>query len=145
MKKILTVFVILTTMFVSACSLLEDASNSLEYVDKALEYTETLSTFAQDVPQLVKDAQGDPEKKQELEDRLSTLREDIEEFNSLEPPSFAEGLHDSFVAKNEEILQIVDSAVENGELAVEKLENSQLFQLIDDVLELKTQIEELGQ
>jgi len=146
MKKLLTVFIMVSTLlFLSACSLLEDASNTLEYADKALEHTNTLSAFAQEAPQLVQEAATDPEKKQELEDRLTTLRADIEEFNSLEAPGFAEGLHESFVTKNEEVLQIVDSAMENGELAVETLENSQLFQVIDDLIQLKTQIEELGQ
>jgi hypothetical protein len=74
MRNMMLLFLILPSMMLSACSLIEGANNSLEYVKKATEHLNKLSSFAEQAPQMIKDAALNPEAKQELENQLSRLK-----------------------------------------------------------------------
>jgi hypothetical protein len=74
MRRLRLLFLILSSLMLSACSLIEGANNSLEYVKKATEHLNKLSSFAEQAPQMIKDAALNPEAKQELENQLSRLK-----------------------------------------------------------------------
>ncbi|WP_338785922.1 DUF6376 family protein [Metabacillus sp. FJAT-53654] len=143
MKKIVSVILILATMMLSACSLLDEVNNSLDYVNEAKSYINSLSDFAEEAPQLIQDAAVDPEVKQDLENQLNTLVEDINEFNTIEAPAIAEDIHQDLVTKNEALIDEINTAMENGELALEKLENSEIINTVNDVTSLLDSIEKL--
>ncbi|OAS88490.1 MULTISPECIES: DUF6376 family protein [Metabacillus] len=143
MKKVVSVILILATMMLSACSLLDEVNNSLDYVNEAKSYINSLSDFAEEAPQLIQDAAVDPEVKQDLENQLNTLVEDINEFNTIEAPAIAEDIHQDLVTKNEALIDEINTAMENGELALEKLENSEIINTVNDVTSLLDSIEKL--
>jgi hypothetical protein len=144
MKNIMLLLVIFSSMMLSACSLLEEANTSLEYVNQATEHINTLRDFAEQAPQMVKDAAVNPEAKQELENRLNALKEDVEQFNKIDTPAIAEEIHQQLVDKNEAVVQEINKVVESGHLAIDKLENTQLFTTINDIITLLDRIEKLG-
>lgn len=133
-------------MFLSGCSLLTEVNDSIEYVNTATEHVAKLNTFADEAPQLVQAAVTDTEVKQELETKLITLKQDIEEFiNTQNVPKVAEDIHQEFVAKNEVLLGEINQALENGNLALDKLESSELFTTINDVTNLLNRLENIVQ
>ncbi|MNI62904.1 hypothetical protein D3C73_1182420 [compost metagenome] len=93
---------------------------------------------------MIKDAALNPEAKQELENQLKALKERIEQFNVISAPAFAKDIHQQLVDKNKVLLQEVNKVVENGNLTLDKLENSQLVTTINDVTSLLNRISNLG-
>jgi hypothetical protein len=146
MKKLKVLLVVAVFMFLSGCSFLGEVNESIDYVNEATSHINMLNSFAEDAPQLVQDAMSDPAAKEELETQLVSLKQEIEEFINLnEIPSIAENIHQELVAKNELLLVEVNKVLEDGQIAVDKLENSQLFQTVNEVTDLMNQIENLGQ
>ncbi|NOU87487.1 hypothetical protein GC102_17090 [Paenibacillus sp. LMG 31460] len=144
MKKWMFLLVILSTMMLSACSLLEGANNSIDYVNQATQHINKLSDFAEQAPQMMKDAALNPETKQELENQLNGLKKEIEQFNLKSVPSFAKDIHQQLVEKNEVLLKEINNVVENGHLALDKLQNSQILTTINDITGLINRITNLG-
>jgi hypothetical protein len=146
MKKLKVLLVVAVFMFLSGCSFLGEVNESIDYVNEATSHINMLNSFAEDAPQLVQEAMSDPAAKEELETQLVSLKQEIEEFINLnEIPSIAENIHQELVAKNELLLVEVNKVLEDGQIAVDKLENSQLFQTVNEVTDLMNQIENLGQ
>jgi Family of unknown function (DUF6376) len=146
MRKWKALLVVTVFMFLSGCSLLGEVNESIDYVSEATSHINTLNSFAEDAPQLVQEAISDPAAKEELEAQLVSLKQDIEAFINLnEVPSIAENIHQKLVDKNELVLGEINQVLEDGQVAVQKLEDSQLFQTVNEVTELKNQIENLGQ
>lgn len=144
MRKSLIVFAIISALFLSGCSLLEGVNQSLDYVNKATEHINTWNEFGQEAPQLIQDAMTNSEAKAELEKRISSLLEEIDLFNQVEPPAIAEDIHQKIVEKNEELKEVMESAMVDGELVLEQLENSELLTLINEVTTLMNLLENLG-
>ncbi len=146
MKKYLLTGLIAITMLLSGCSFLGEVNNSVDYVNQATDHINTLNNFADEAPQMLKEAAADPALKQELEDRLITLKQDVEEFIALKDiPALAEDVHQELVNQNEALLAEINKVLESGNLALDKLENSELFITINEVTSLMNRIEALGQ
>ncbi|MEQ2528036.1 DUF6376 family protein [Bacillaceae bacterium CLA-AA-H227] len=145
MKKF-TIMIILATMLLSGCSFFNEVNDTLDYVGVTTEHIERLNTFAEEAPQLVENALSNPELVTELQSQLSTLKTEIEEFIALSDiPTIAEDIHQELVSKNELLLEEINKVLENGHLALDKLENSQIFTTISDVTSLMNRIENLTQ
>jgi len=146
MKIVRTLLVVAVFMLLSGCSFLGEVNESLDYVNEATNHIDTLNTFAEDAPQLVQEAISDPAAREELETQLVSLQQDIEEsINLNEVPSIAENIHQELVDKNELLLIEINKVLEDGQIAVEKLEESELFQTVNEVTDLMNQLENLGQ
>lgn len=143
MRKLTLLFVaVFGSLMLSACSLLGEVNNTLEYVNKATDHINTLSTFAEQAPQMLQDAALNENVKQDLENQLNNLIVEIEEFNSLEAPKIAEDIHQQLVSKNNVIIEEINTVLESGH--IENLENTQIFETINEVTTLLNQIEQLG-
>lgn len=146
MKKMKILLLIVLAMTLSACSFLEEVNNSLDYVNTATTHINNLSAFAEAAPQMMEDAVTNPETLKELETKLSTLKVQIEEFIALgNIPTIAESIHQELVAKNEALLAEINAVMENGNLVIEQLENSQIVTTITEVTTLLNQLENLTQ
>lgn len=144
MKKLISILFVSVFFILSGCSFLEEANNSINYATEATEYINELSTFAEDSSSLVNEAVNNPEAKAELESKLTSLQDTIKEFNKIEAPSIAEDIHKNVEEKNQQLLDITDHVLQNGEVAVEKLKESEIYQTIDNITSLTNQIEKLG-
>ncbi|MCM3651864.1 DUF6376 family protein [Metabacillus litoralis] len=143
MRKFGFVIIITATMMLSACGVLDEVNNSLDYVNEAQSYIDSLSEFGAEAPQLVQDAALDPDARVELENQINTLVGEIEEFNTIEPPSLAEDIHQNVVSKNEVLLDEINQVMDNGELVLEKFENSEIMNTVNDVTSLLDKVENL--
>ncbi|CAG9621745.1 DUF6376 family protein [Sutcliffiella rhizosphaerae] len=145
MRKLFIPIILLFSFFLSGCSLLGEVNSTLQYVNKATEHINKWQDFGQVAPQMVKDAAINAEAKNELEAELKSLSDAIDEFNETEPPAIAKGVHQQLVEKNEEIKHVIENSMINGELTLEKLQDSELFTLINEVTTMMNLLEELGQ
>jgi len=67
----------------------------------------------------------------------------VKEFNALEAPSIAADLDASIEDRNEQLLNAIDTAMENGEVSLERLQNTEIFTTITEMTDLMNQIEQL--
>ena len=145
-KKWLAVL-ITVTLFLSGCSLLNDVNNTLNYANEAAEYANEASDFVNEVPPLAEQAVQEPEALKDLEIRLSRMKEDIEEFNTLEPPSVGGDLHQQIVDYNNQALQGINTYLdnmENGTLDPSVIENTETFQSLREIQSIVDQVQQLG-
>jgi len=143
MKRMIILFV-MTFFMLSGCSLLEETNDTLNYATEATQYINELSNFTEETTGLVSDAMNNPEAKAELEAKLTSLEKTITDFNNLDAPIIAEGIHESLEDKNLQLLDAVNNIFQNGEVTVEKLQESEIYQTIENITNLKNQIEQLG-
>jgi predicted sulfurtransferase len=144
MKKPPILLLILSTMLLGACSVIEGANQSVQYVEQTQAYMNSLAEFAEQAPQMMKEAATNPETFQKLEDRVIKVKEDILQFNAANAPAIAKDLHQQLTDKNKLLLDEVNQALENGHLALDKLQNSEIVNTIQDVTGLVNRIENLG-
>jgi peptidoglycan hydrolase CwlO-like protein len=147
MKKMMTVFGMIGLVFLSGCSLLGEVNNSIEYANTTTDYMNTAKNFANEVPQLASDAVTDEAARQQLEEEITTMKEEIKKFNETEVPSIAEDIHNQIVSSNAKLEEGIDmylTNIENGKVDPELLENSEIISTINELSSLMDQIEELG-
>jgi peptidoglycan hydrolase CwlO-like protein len=147
MKKMMTVFGMIGLVFLSGCSLLGEVNNSLEYANTTTDYLNTAKNFANEVPQLANDAVTDEAARQQLEEEIIAMKEEIKKFNEAEVPSIAEDIHNQIVSSNaklEEGLDMYLTNIENGKLDPDLLENSEIISTVNELSSLMDQIKELG-
>lgn len=137
------IIAIFTLMLSSACSLLDEVSRSVDYVDETKSYLTSVSDFAEQAPELIQAAATDEAARDDLENQLTSLRGQIEEFNNLEAPTVAEDLHQDIVTQNEAALEKIDQVYQDGEVVVEELQNSEIIQTLQDLSSLKNAVENL--
>ncbi|MCM3585316.1 DUF6376 family protein [Mesobacillus maritimus] len=144
MKKWILIMMMITGSLLSGCSMLGEVNETLDYANTTMSHLENLNSFAEEAPQMVQAAMTDSEMKEELEAQLVTIQQDIEEFISLtDIPEVAENIHQELVTKNEALLAEVNKVLDNGQLALDKLENSELLTTAQEVSSLMTQVEGL--
>lgn len=132
-------------IWLSACSLLEGVNNTVDYVNTTTGHIEKLSNFSEEAPQLFQEAVNDPAVREELESQLVTLKGDIETFINMEEiPAIAEGIHQELVDKNKVLLEEINKLVDNGNLVIDQIQNSQIIRTINEVTQLLNRIENLG-
>lgn len=144
MKKFISMILVSTLLTISGCSFLEEANSSLNYVNESTEYINELSTFAEETSSLISDAANNSEVRAELESQLTNLKENIEAYNEIEVPALAEELHQELTAKNQELEEAVNTVLQNGEVAIDQLQQSEIYQIINQITGLLEQIEQLG-
>ncbi|MBP1949703.1 DUF6376 family protein [Virgibacillus litoralis] len=135
MKKLIISLIMVTTLILSGCSFLQEANDSLNYATETTEYINELSTFAEEAPNL----EG-----QELKSRLESLKGTVKDFMEIEPPSMAEDIHKELENKSQVLLDATNKILQDGEVTIEQLKQSEIYKTIDNITKLKKQIEDLG-
>ncbi len=135
MKKLIISLIVVTTLILSGCSFLQEANDSLNYATETTDYINELSTFAEEAPNL----EG-----QELKSRLESLKGTIKDFMEIEPPSLAEDIHKELENKSQVLLDATNKILKDGKVTIEQLKQSEIYKTIDNITQLKNQIEDLG-
>ncbi|WP_273127470.1 DUF6376 family protein [Metabacillus sp. HB246100] len=146
MKKIM--FFLFALFLLSGCSLVEEVSNGVNYVAEATEFVEEVSTFTQDIPALTEQAVTDEQARMELETKLMEIKEDMEEFNTLQAPDMAADVHQQIVEYNNAALKNIDSyleMVENGTLDITAIEEYELIQSLQEISKTLDKMREFRQ
>lgn len=148
MKKGFIIFSLIALVFLGACSILEDVNNTVTYVNEATDYVNEVSTFINEAPTLAEQAVTDEQARADLETMLTEMQDDMETFNTLEPPGMAADLHQQIVDYNnqaEEGINLYLDNIENGQIDPALLENSELFTNLQEITSTIDQIKQLGE
>jgi hypothetical protein len=148
MKKWLLVVSTSILFLLGGCSLLNDAKDTLTYINEATDYLSKATAFANEAPSLAQQAISDTQAAKELETMLQDMKQEIETFNGLEAPELATDLHQQLVNQNNVIAQGIDVYLSNfkdGKLDPAVLENTEIFQTVQELSNIIDQIKQLGQ
>jgi PBP1b-binding outer membrane lipoprotein LpoB len=146
MKKTLMLFGLMGILFLSGCSLLGEVNDTVEYANTTTDYLNTTKTFANDVQQLANEAVTDEQARQDLENELITMKEEINQFNNIEAPAIAEDVHNQIVSANTQLEEGIDlylTNIENGKFDLAFLENSGILTTVNEISSLMENIEKL--
>ncbi|MET1030140.1 DUF6376 family protein [Domibacillus tundrae] len=139
----------LSAIILSGCSLLDEANNTLTYATDMTEFLNETQQFASDVPALLENAASNPDAIQDVQTQLESLQQDIDEVQQMEAPAVAEGVHDKLLDYSTQLESGVNDAmtkIENGVLDPTAIfENTELMQTVEELQQLRTNIEQLGQ
>jgi methyl-accepting chemotaxis protein len=138
----------LMILLLSGCSLLDDAKNTISYVNDATEYFDKATAFANEAPSVAQQAVGNKQSAEELKTMLEDMKQEINAFNKLEAPEIAVDLHQQIIDQNNKLAAGIDvylNSMENGVLDPSVLENTELFQSVQEISNILDQIKQLGQ
>jgi PBP1b-binding outer membrane lipoprotein LpoB len=139
------IFIFLATiLLLTGCSLFNEVSDSVNYVDEATNYIQNLTDFGNEAPQLIQSAATNNIAYDELLSQLNSLKTEVTNFITIDPPQLAVDVHQQLVTSGEKILDTINSAVQDGELMLNQLTNSEILQTINNVSNLMNQVENLG-
>lgn len=148
MKKKVLVLVAILTLLLSGCSLLNDAKDTLSYVNNAKDYLDKATAFANDAPSIAQQAVGDQQATAELKTMLQNMKQEIKAFNKIQAPDIAADLHQQIVDQNNKLVAGIDlylKNIKNGLLDPSVLENTEIFQSVQEINGILDQIKQLGQ
>jgi 3-oxoacyl-[acyl-carrier-protein] synthase III len=148
LKKGFIVIMASLLILLSGCSLLNDAKNTITYVNDATDYLGKATTFANEAPSLARQAVQDEQAAKELETMLQEMKQEMESFNELQAPDMAADLHQQIVDQNGIMAEGIDfylTNMENGKLDPAVLENTKLFQTVEEISNIIDQIKNIGQ
>ena len=136
------------TVMVTGCSGVEEVSNGLNYVSEASDFVAEVQTFAEEIPALSEEAITDLTAQKKLKDLLTEMKADIQEFDSLTPPSMIEEIHNQLSELNSALENRIDNyltAIEDGNLSADILSEIGLLEEISVYTDLLEQIQKLDQ
>jgi methyl-accepting chemotaxis protein len=148
MKKQLLVLSAIILLLLSGCSLLNDAKDTLTYVNDAKDYLDKATAFANEAPSVAQLAVGNQQSAEELTSMLQDMKQEINKFNKLQAPDMAVDLHQQIIDQNNKLAAGIDvylNSMKNGLLDPSVLQNTELFQSVQEITSILDQIKQLGQ
>ncbi|WP_046213836.1 DUF6376 family protein [Paenibacillus wulumuqiensis] len=146
MKKYILPMLLLVGLL-SGCSALDQVNQSVNYVSEVTAYINDTSQLSQQLPDLAQQAITNPDARQTLIQELQNAQSQISQFQNLEVPGFAQELHQQLSGYTDtlstEVNGLIDQA-QAGKLTPETLNNSPIFQTIDQITGLLNQFQQLG-
>jgi hypothetical protein len=133
--------------FLGGCSFLNDAQDTISYMNEATDYLAAASDFASDAPALAQQAISDVQAAEDLQTRLQQMQETVEAFSEIRAPEIAAELHQQIIEQNSVIVAEIETYMNNfkdGLLDPAILENTELFQSVQDITSIIDQIQQLS-
>lgn len=134
MKKVMLGLLSLSLLLLSGCALLEETTNSLNYAEEATAYVNDLNNFLEKASTLEAD---------ELRTELKNLQTTITDFIDIDPPAIAEDIHQELKSRSEQLLDTTNNLMDQGEITVEQITDTELYRTIENIQSLQNQIEQL--
>jgi len=133
--------------FLGGCSFLNDAQDTISYINEATDYLTTATEFASDAPALAQQAISDIQAAEDFQNMLQQMQESVESFSEIQAPDLAAELHQQIIEQNTVIVTEIETLLNNykdGLLDPAILENTELFQSVQDITSIIDQIQQLG-
>lgn len=146
--KVRLLVLLLLAGLLSGCSVLDNVNQSLNYVTEATTYVNDVSSFAEQLPNMAQDALTNPEAFDQVTNAFEQMKEQINQFNALEAPAFAQDIHDQLSQYNETFLQEINTyitQITNNTIDLEAIQQSEMMKTMQSITELMNQIQQLGQ
>jgi hypothetical protein len=133
--------------FLGGCSFLNDAQDTISYINEATDYLAAATDFANEAPALAQQAISDIQAAEDLQTTLQQMQESVEAFSEIQAPDIAAELHQQIIEQNSIIVAEIETLLNNykdGLLDPAILENTELFQSVQDITSIIDQIQQLG-
>lgn len=147
MKRILIVLSASMLFFLGGCSFLSDAQDTISYINEATDYLTAATDFAADAPALAQQAVSDIQAAEDLQNMLQQMQDTAQAFSELQAPDIAAELHQQIIEQNSVITAEIETYLNNfkdGLLDPAILENTELFQSVQDITSIIDQIQQLS-
>jgi transcription termination factor NusB len=147
LKKLLIVLSASMLFFLGGCSFLNDAQDTISYMNEATDYLTAATDFASDAPALAQQAISDIQAAEDFQAMLQDMQQTVESFNELQAPEIAADLHQQITEQNSVIIAEIETYLNNfkdGLLDPAILENTELFQSVQDITSIIDQIQQLS-
>ncbi|MDR7078892.1 uncharacterized coiled-coil DUF342 family protein [Neobacillus niacini] len=135
-------------LLLGGCSFLNDAQDTITYVNEATDYLSAATDFANDAPALAQQAIGDIQAAEDLQTMHQDMQQTVESFSDLQAPDIAAELHQQIIEQNSAVITEIETYLNNfkdGLLDPAILENTELFQSVQDTTSIIDQIQQLGE
>ncbi|MBY0146294.1 DUF6376 family protein [Neobacillus niacini] len=147
MRKLLIVLSASILFFLGGCSFLNDAQDTISYINEATDYLTTATDFASDAPALAQQAISDIQAAEDLQNMLQQMQDSAQAFSEIQAPDIAAELHQQIIEQNSVITAEIETLLNNykdGLLDPAILENTELFQSVQDITSIIDQIQQLS-
>ncbi|KGM45669.1 DUF6376 family protein [Neobacillus niacini] len=148
MKKLFILFFASMLLLLGGCSFLNDAQDTITYVTEATDYLAVATDFAGNAPALAQQAITDLQAGEDFQNMLQQMQQTAEAFNELQAPEIAAELHQQIIEQNSVIISEIETFMSNfqdGLLDPAILENTELFQTVQDITSIIDQVQQLGE
>jgi hypothetical protein len=147
LKKLLIILSTCMLLLLGGCSFLNDAQDTITYVNEATDYLAVATDFAGNAPALAQQAISDLQAAEDFQTMLQQMQQTAEAFNELQAPDIAVELHQQIIEQNSAIVSEIETfmnSFQDGLLDPAILENTELFQTVQDITSIIDQIQQLG-
>lgn len=134
-------------LLLGGCSFLNDAQDTISYINEATDYLSAATDFANEAPALAQQAISDIQAAEDLQNMLQQMQESVEAFSEIQAPDIAAELHQQIIEQNSVIVTEIETLLNNfkdGLLDPAILENTELFQSVQDITSIIDQIQQLN-
>jgi len=138
MKKVIILLV--SIFLLTGCNVLEEVNHSANYLTEATNYIQNITEFGEQIPQYVENSISELE----IQNQLRSMKADIEHFIQIDPPVIAKDIHEQLVTSGEELLNSINKAINSGQVVIENISNTQVYETISNITNLMNAIENLG-
>jgi PBP1b-binding outer membrane lipoprotein LpoB len=148
MKKTIGTLILSMSIIVTGCSGVEEVKDNFNYVTEATDFVADVQNFANEIPEMAEKAVTDLNARTQLEDLLTEMKTDIQDFEGLTPPSMIEDIHNQINESNTALENGIDkylTAIEDGNLSSEILSEIDLLEELSVYTDLLEQIQKLDQ
>ncbi|OLN23649.1 hypothetical protein BTO30_03515 [Domibacillus antri] len=139
----------LSASILGGCSLLDEANNTLTYATEMTDFLNETQQFASDVPALLEETASNPDIARDIQSQLENMQQEINDIREMEVPAIAEDIHGQLLdysGQLEEGITDILEKLENGAVDPAALfENTELLKTIQELQDLRMNIEQLGQ
>ncbi|UQZ36853.1 hypothetical protein C2I18_26975 [Paenibacillus sp. PK3_47] len=143
MKKYKLGLLLFLMLIMPGCGLAEQVGNGVSFATDTAAYMQNMREFGQEMDTWATNAVTDPAARQELLDRLTSLKEESAQYANLQVPEYAAELHQTIKGYNETLQQGLDQAITNVEEGKAAFESTGIPDTINKVNELISQINQL--
>ncbi|GIO25565.1 DUF6376 family protein [Ornithinibacillus bavariensis] len=139
MKKTLGLLLLSTIILLTGCGIIEETRKTIHYATETTDFINELSAFSVEVQSIMNNGEVNVTS---IEEKLLDIENTIAEFNSIEAPAIAEGIHNEILIQNEKLLDTINK-IQSGELMIEDLNKTDFTQSIDNITKFMDQIQNL--
>ncbi|MFB5673728.1 DUF6376 family protein [Paenibacillus terreus] len=131
----------------AGCGVVDSVNQSLDYANEASGFVTDISSAGTELQRLAEQAVSDPQALADLKNQLQALRDEAQQFAQTEAPAYAQSIHEEISGYAQSLSEAADSFLQRMEeqgFTIEAWQQTEIAQLIQQITDLKDQINQLG-
>jgi DNA repair ATPase RecN len=131
----------------AGCGAVDSVNQSLDYANEATGFVTDVSSAGTELQRLAEQAVSDPQALADLKNQLQALRDETQQFVQAEAPAYAQSIHEELSGYAQSLSDAADSFLQQMEkqgFTIEAWQQTEIAQLIQQITDLKDQINQLG-